>query len=693
LILISLACKSQSTNGGTNHLANESSPYLLQHANNPVDWHPWNKVALDKAKEQNKLLLISIGYASCHWCHVMEHESFEDTTVAKIMNQGFLNIKVDREERPDVDDVYMSACHLATGESCGWPLNAIALPDGRPIWAGTYFPKKRWLEILNYFIDLREKEPEKLEEYAKSLSGEIQKMDQLPIPGDASTFTLETLDRTNQKFLSTIDLKFGGRKGAPKFPMPNNYAYLLEQAHQLGIETDIGKKALSAVTTTLDNIAMGGIYDHLEGGFARYSTDDKWRVPHFEKMLYDNAQLVSLYSKAYQVTKNPLYRNVVEETLAFVESNWRDKSGAYFSSYDADSEGEEGTFYVWTEKEIDEALKDKQLAKTFKKVFNIVNRGNWESNKNILYQTEGLSNLAEQLNIEESALQADIQKAKSILLDLRKKRESPGLDDKVLTSWNALLLSAFTDAYRSLGDQLYLDRANDIANFILEKQRVKDYQLNRNFKDGKSSINAFLDDYALTAQAFIDLYEVTFDETWLNHAKGFVTYTLEHFLDQESGLFFYTSDLDPPLIARKKVLADNVIPSSNSVMARVLFELGTYLYQPEYLEKATLMLSTLLPQIEASPQPSFYSNWLQLYQDLAQPPYEVAIVGTKYKELHQELLKKYLPNALLLGGANEGSLELLKDKLQGDRTLIYVCQNKVCKFPVEEVEKALSLLE
>ncbi len=695
LLLMALSwitCTSQNRSG-SNHLANETSPYLLQHANNPVDWHPWGEEALSKAKAEDKLMIISIGYSSCHWCHVMEHESFEDTTVAEIMNTAFLNIKVDREERPDVDDVYMSACHLATGNSCGWPLNAIALPDGRPIWAGTYFPKKRWIEILNYFIELRKNEPEKIEEYAKSLSGEIQNMDQIDIPGEAAVFEQNNLDEINEKFLKSIDFKFGGRKGAPKFPMPNNYLYLLEQAHRVGLETEEGKKLLEAVTTTLDNIAYGGIYDHLEGGFARYSTDNKWKVPHFEKMLYDNGQLISLYAQAYQVTQNPLYKEIVEQTLSFIEQDWLDKSGGFYSSYDADSEGEEGTFYIWTLEEIEALLKDQTILDQFKQVYNITKRGNWEKGENILYQTSSLADIADQLKVEEPALKSNIEQAKTILLKERKTREYPGLDDKVLTSWNALLLSGYVDAYRAFGNPNYLEKAKGIAQFILDKQRGEGYQLNRNFKDGRSNINAFLDDYALSIQAFIQLYGVTFEESWLNHAQGFADYTLEHFYDKETGLFYYTSALDPPLIARKKVLADNVIPSSNSIMARALFDLGTYLYKPDYNDKAAAMLSALFPKINETDQPGFYSNWLQLYQDLSKPPYEVAIVGEDYENLAQALRKEYLPNALFLGGASEGKLELLKDKLQEGRTMVYVCQNKVCKFPVEEAEKALELIE
>ena len=671
----------------SNHLANESSPYLLQHANNPVDWHPWGKEALAKAKAENKLILVSVGYSACHWCHVMEHESFEDTAVAKIMNEHFINIKVDREERPDVDDVYMTACHLASGRNCGWPLNAFALPDGRPVWAGTYFPKKEWVGVLEYFIKTKAEEPEKLDNYAGELLNGIRQNGRIPFNGSDQKFTKENLDIITDNFLANIDLKKGGRKGSPKFPMPNNYQFLLQEYYQTGNE-----KTLEAVTVTLDNMANGGIFDHLGGGFARYSTDDKWKVPHFEKMLYDNSQLVSLYAQAYQVTKNPLYKKVVEETTAFIERELMNENGGFYSSLDADSEGEEGKFYIWTAEELAAIFQDDDQLKIFSNYYEIYKKGNWEHG-NILHRKKSAEEVAKISGITLEALEKIIQNAKEKLMVARDKRIRPGLDNKVLTSWNALMLKGYIDAYKAFGEDSYLKVALKNADFLTSQMLQNDNRLNRNFKDGKSVINAFLDDYALTAEAFIALYQITFDEKWLYKAKDLVDYSISHFFDKKSGMFNYTSDLDPPLIARKMETSDNVIPASNSVIAKDLYLLGLYFYNQDYLAKAKQMMHNMSQRIIENDQPNFYSNWCALYSMMVNPPYEVAIVGKDYAALQKDWQSQYLPNAILLGGKNEGTLELLESKLQNGATMIYVCQNKVCKFPVEEVKKAIALLK
>ena len=699
-ILFVFACKSPNGNTAnnsqtvdhqgrpTNHLAKESSPYLLQHMYNPVDWYPWNDEALEKAKKEDKMLLISVGYSACHWCHVMEHESFEDSLVAKVMNENFVCIKVDREERPDVDDVYMTACHMATGKSCGWPLNAFALPDGRPVWAGTYFPKKNWLEILEYFIKLRADEPEKLEEYAVQLTEGLQSSEGININTGDQNFNRSELDDIASKFLKNIDFKDGGRKGAPKFPMPNNYQFLLAYHHLSG-----NSKALEAVNTTLEKMALGGIYDQIGGGFARYSTDGIWLAPHFEKMLYDNGQLVSLYSDAFALSKNPLYEKTVRQTLDFIKRELTDKSGGFYSSLDADSEGEEGKFYVWTKEEIDAVLTDEKVNKAFCDYYEVKSKGNWEHKKNILHRKASSKSIAKKQGLTEEELAKIIKGAEEKLFTARSKRIRPGLDDKVLTSWNALMLKGYVDAYKAFGDEEYLNTAIANANFITDKMMQSDSRLNRNYKNGKSVINGFLDDYALTIDAFTSLYQATLDEQWLTKAKGLTDYAIAHFQNTENGMFNYTSDLDPPLIARKMELADNVIPGSNSAMARSLFGLGTYMYNTAYTDKAKEMMHNISETLSTSDQPNFYSNWCSLYLSLTQPPYEVAIIGNDYAPLHKEMLSHYLPNALLLGGKTEGGLELLKNKLQEGETMIYVCQNKVCKFPVQEVNKALELMK
>jgi len=675
----------------TNHLLGQSSPYLLQHVYNPVDWYPWGDEALQKAKDENKLLIISVGYSACHWCHVMEHESFEDSLVASVMNENFVCIKVDREERPDIDDIYMTACHLSGRGSCGWPLNAFALPDGRPFWAGTYFPKNNWLQILDNIQTTYTTDPTKISQAAEEITNNISRTDDLVFVDAEEKFTSSRLRRIARTFVKTIDMEKGGRKANPqrpnKFPMPNNYQFLLEYQHLSG-----SKSTMQAVKVTLDNMANGGIYDHLGGGFARYSTDPNWKAPHFEKMMYDNGQLVSLYSFAYQKTKKDLYKQRVYETLDWVEREMTNPQGGFYSSLDADSEGEEGKFYVWKKSEIDEALGKKDAA-IFSDYYSVKPNGNWEHNNNIIHITKRPKDIARKHKMKLKDLEKLMLKCRKDLMKVRDKRIRPGLDDKILTSWNALMLKGYADAYRVFGEQKFLDAALKNADFLLNNQLKEGNRLNRNYKDGKSVINAFMDDYALLIDAFVALYQATFDEKWLNKSEDLTQYVMANFYDEKSRMFFYTSSQDAPLVARKKELSDNVIPASNSVMAKNLFRLGTYLYKDEYTQLSRDMMNTIIIQFEDSGQPSFYSNWCSLLAKLTHEPYEVAIIGDDFVEKRQEIDQHYLPNALLLGGKTEGNLELLKNKLIEDETRIYVCKKKVCKLPVTEVKKALKLME
>jgi len=670
----------------TNQLIHETSPYLLQHAHNPVNWHPWGEEALQKAKDENKLLIISIGYAACHWCHVMEHESFEDTTVAKIMNKYFVPIKVDREERPDVDDIYMSACNLVTGRG-GWPLNAFALPDGKPVWAGTYFPKDQWLEILNQFRSLQENDPKRLEESAENITKGIQNMDDIAIISDASPFAKETLDFLGESMIKGVDMKEGGNDRVPKFPMPNNFEFLLKY-----YKVSQNEQALKAVKLTLDKMARGGIYDQLGGGFARYSTDGIWKAPHFEKMLYDNGQLISLYAKAYQLEQSPLYEATIRQSLDFIEREMTDESGGFYSSLDADSEGEEGKFYVWNSAEIDSLIDNQETQDVIKSYYQVEENGNWE-HTNILHRKLSDQEFADKNDLTVDQLKTIVQEANQILFDSRAQRIRPALDDKILTSWNALQLKAYIDAYNALKIDEYKDKAIRNAHFIVEHQMQDDYRLNRNYKSGKSSINGFLDDYALTIQAFIALYQNTFDIDWLKKAEGLADYTLAHFFKASNSMFNFTSDIDPPLIARKSEINDNVIPSSNSMMARNLKYLGELLYNKRYLEISEQMLQNIVPTLAQENSPSFYSNWCQLYLDMVYPPYEIAIVGKDFESLKEGMLSQFTTNALFLGGDRENELQLLENKLQDGKTLIYVCQNKSCKFPVASVEAAMDLID
>jgi uncharacterized protein YyaL (SSP411 family) len=681
--LITPACKAQENQEEekhmyTNKLITESSPYLLQHAHNPVDWHAWNDEALSKAKSENKLLVISIGYAACHWCHVMEHESFEDTTVANLMNEFYVSIKVDREERPDVDQVYMDAAYLITGRG-GWPLNIIALPDGRPVYAGTYFRKDEWLKVLNYFKDLYIKEPGVFEQDAAKLTEAIKS---IRIPGIGNEDTLFTKDELNSAFsgvMNNIDYDEGGTNGAPKFPMPDIYKSLLTFYYHTN-----NKEALNAVTITLNKMALGGIYDQLGGGFARYSTDDKWIVPHFEKMLYDNGQLVSLYSLAYKVTGNELYKKVVYETLDFVERELTDKSGGFYSSLDADSEGEEGKFYVWEKEEIDKLLGSD--AELFCKYYSVEEGGNWEE-KNILFISQDKNELLEEFNLDEESFDKKIEGAKEKLFKERSERVRPGLDDKILTSWNALMLSGYIDAYSAFGEKKFLDAALVNGNFILKNLMKEDGRLFRNFKLGKSSINAFLDDYSYTIEAFIKVYEATFDETWLYKAKLLADYALQHFSDSESGFFFFTSNEDDPLIARKIDFSDNVTPSSNSSLAAGLFKLSKYFYSEDYESVVKKLVLAMKESMFKSP--AFHANWLIQASNFIYPYFEVAVVGDGFESFRKEISQSYLPNISVLGGSKNVSLELLNNKYVNGTTIIYVCEDKVCQLPVEEVARAI----
>ena len=663
----------------TNHLIHESSPYLLQHAHNPVNWYPWSPAALDKAKKENKLIIISIGYAACHWCHVMEHESFENEEVATFMNEHFISVKVDREERPDIDQIYMNAVQLITG-SGGWPLNCIALPDGRPVYGGTYFPKAKWLDMLGQVSAFVEKNPEKAEEQAQSLTEGIQSGGMIYVNTTQAGFTVNDLNNIFSTWKSDIDYTNGGSKHAPKFPLPVGFQFLL-QYNYLTKNPD----ALRAVTVTLDKMADGGIYDQVGGGFARYSTDAYWKVPHFEKMLYDNAQLVSLYSNAYQRTKNPYYKEIVTETLGFIQRELTSKEGGFYSSLDADSEGEEGKFYVWTKSELQKALgADAELIIDY---YNVTEIGNWENTVNILLKTEPDIHIAEKYRITESELTKRVAIAKKLLLQEREKRVRPGLDDKILTAWNALMLKAYVDAYRVFSDKKFLDAALMNARFINTKIKSAEGCLYRNYKNEKATINAFLDDYAFTISAFISLYQATFDEKWLEEARQLTEYALDHFYDKSSGMFYFTSDLDPGLIARKMEVTDNVIPSSNSEMAKNLFVLGHYFYNDEYTGMSKKMLNNVKHM--ALKSGAYYSNWDILMSWFASEPYEIAIVGNGYEDKRKEFETHYLPDVFLSGGKNEGNLALLKDKLIRGQTTIYVCRNKVCKLPATDVKEAL----
>jgi len=666
----------------TNQLIHESSPYLLQHAHNPVNWYPWGTEALDKARKENKLIIISIGYAACHWCHVMEHESFESEDVANFMNENFVAIKVDREERPDIDQVYMNAVQLLSGRG-GWPLNCLALPDGRPIYGGTYFPKEQWLDMLAQVSDFVIQNPDKAEQQASQLTLGVQNNEMIYANAEVPTFSINDLDDIFATWKKDIDYVEGGHSRAPKFPLPVGYQFLLHY-HALTQNED----AFKAVTITLDKMADGGIYDQIGGGFSRYSTDAIWKVPHFEKMLYDNAQLVSLYAAAYQKTKNPKYKTIVTETLEFIQRELTSREGGFYASLDADSEGVEGKFYVWTKAELQKQLGDK--ADLIIDYYHVTDSGNWEDGQNILFKQGNDKEITGKYDITEQSLGQLILEAKKKLLQARAKRIQPGLDDKMLTSWNALMMKAYIDAYRVFDEKDYLSVALKNAAFINTRIKAAGNRLNRNYKNGKVTINAFLDDYAFTIQAFISIYQATFDEKWLAEAQQLTTYAIEHFYDSTSGMFYYTSNLDPSLIARKMELSDNVIPSSNSEMAKNLFILGQYFYNDDYIEMSRKMVSNI--KQHALESGAYYANWDILMAWFAKEPYEVAIVGDDCAAARKEFDSYYLPQVFLSGGKTEGDSVLLEGKLIAGKTTIYVCRNKACQRPVFEVKDAINQL-
>ena len=670
----------------TNHLAGEKSPYLLQHARNPVDWYPWGEEALKKATAENKLLVISVGYAACHWCHVMEHESFEDSTVAAVMNEHFVSIKVDREERPDIDDVYMNACQLTNERGCGWPLNVIALPDGKPVFAGAYFPREQWMKILTHFRESRAEDPAKMEAYAAGLTAEMARTSALT--NEAAGLTLQPADlgEMTKKLLENLDRKDGGMAGAPKFPMPVLYEFLLAQNFYAQ-----DNETTEALTLTLDKMAGGGIYDQLAGGFARYSTDAEWLVPHFEKMLYDNGQLVSLYAHAYQATGRPRYAEVVRQTIGFVESALSDANGGFYASLDADTDGEEGKTYVWTQSEINDALADDKLAAAFSAYYSVSEGGNWE-HTNILHRSAEAGGLAKEFGYADvAALEEAVRGAARTLLAVRNQRSQPALDDKVLTAWNGLMITGYTDAYRALGEETYRKRALAAGNFLRSEMMRPDGRLDRNYKDGASAINAFLDDYAFFAQACIDLYQISFDERWLATARQLTDYADAHFFDPESGLYNYTSDLDAALVSGNVPVYDKAIPGGNSAMARALYQLGILTADDALKDRARRMLARVQTTLK-NDGPRFQANWGRLAVELLEPTFEVAILGADAGAVRGEMSAAYHPNALYLGGAEEGDLELLTNKLVPGETTIYVCLDKVCQLPVNDAAVALRQL-
>ena len=674
----------QESHAHTNRLSQETSPYLLQHQHNPVDWFPWGEEAFAKAKSENKLMLISIGYSSCHWCHVMEHESFENDSVAAVMNANFVCIKVDREERPDVDQVYMNAVQLMTGRG-GWPLNCFALPDGRPVFGGTYFPQEQWLDVLHKLETTWQTQPQEVYTYAEKLTEGVKQSDLITANKTEAAFKTSTLDETVERWKQRMDFREGGADGAPKFPLPNNYIFLHRYGHLKGDQA-----VLDQVYLTLDKMAYGGIYDQVRGGFSRYSTDALWKAPHFEKMLYDNAQLLSLYSEAHQATKKELYKEVVYDTYDWLMAEMCSEEGAFYSALDADSEGEEGKFYVWSEAELKQILgADFDFAK---KLYNVNAKGRWEHDNYILLRDMSKADFLKKENMSLADFETQKTRVDEALLKVRATRIRPGLDDKSLTSWNALTITGLIDASLTFKEDKFLYTALKTADFLWTKQHRKDGGLNHSYKEGRSTINGYLEDYSFTAQAFISLYQATLDEKWLARADALAAYAILHFRDEKSGMFYFTSDEDPPLITRKMEVDDNVIPASNSSMAHVLHTLGTLYERQDWIDMSLAMLHNMQARI-----PDYgggYSNWAMLMLHEVYPYYELAVMGNNPAQEVREFTQTFIPNKLFMGAKNADSeLPLLEYKFVEGETMIYVCVMKSCKMPVSTVAEALEQID
>ncbi len=663
-----------------NLLQYESSPYLLQHANNPVNWHAWNDETLALAKKENKLILVSIGYSACHWCHVMEHESFEDEAVAELMNAHFINIKVDREERPDIDMVYMGAVQIMTGQG-GWPLNCFALPDGRPVYGGTYFQKHQWLNVLQSLADLYKQDPAKAEEYAGNLT---QGLEQLEMPKAVNDleFSMQSLERSVLKWKQAFDHEHGGPDRAPKFPLPNNYLFLLQYdyfQHDAGI-----KKHLDL---TLTKMAWGGIYDQLGGGFARYSTDIYWKVPHFEKMLYDNAQLVSLYTQAYKHTENPLYKKVVYETIAFVEAELMSPEKGFYSALDADSEGVEGKYYVWQKEELEKLQADD--FKLFSEYYCVNETGYWEEDNYVLMRDADDASIALKYHITVEELQSKINFCKEILIKERAKRVRPGLDHKILASWNGLMCKALAEAYLIFDEEKFKDLAIENAFYLKNNYCIGSGKVLR-VKNKNTTVSGFLDDYAFLIDAFLRIYLITCDDTWLIESKHLTGYAIDNFYVKEANAFFYTDSSEEKLVVRKAEWSDNVIPASSSQMAVNLRKLSVYYDDENYLHISKQLLQSVIQEIE-NYGPG-YSNWAILLLDSVLPQAEVVIVGKNVNEKIRELYKHTAPNVIFAVSDKPADLPLVKNRYVHGSTVIYVCKNNSCLLPTQSVEDALMQL-
>jgi uncharacterized protein YyaL (SSP411 family) len=675
----------------TNRLAKETSPYLLQHAHNPVDWFPWGSEALDKAKKENKPILVSIGYAACHWCHVMEKESFENEETADLMNEHFVNIKIDREERPDLDHIYMDAVQAMTG-SGGWPLNVFLTPDAKPFFGGTYFPPRRafgrssWREVLLAVSTAFQEKRSEIDSQAENLISHLVKSNGFGLeqPGDANIFSEQKIDETFQNLMKSADKEWGGFGRAPKFPQTFSIQFLLRFFY-----ISRNEKAVDHACLSLNKMIEGGIYDQVGGGFARYSTDEQWLVPHFEKMLYDNALLLSVLAEAYQLTKNERYREVIEETIEFIKRELMRPDNGFYSALDADSEGEEGKFYAWQFEEIKNLLG--REAEIFCEFFDITKKGNWEE-KNILRVKKPLALFAKEKNISIDELKGIIKKCKAILLEERNKRIRPELDDKIILSWNALMNTACSKAFEATGKDEYRQLAIDNMQFLLKHlKNENENHFNHTWKNDEAKSFAFLDDYAFLIQALLQLQEITGNTDWLFKAEKITEYVIRNFSEDETGFFFFTDSQQQDVILRKKEVYDGATPSGNATMAYNIYQLSILFDVPELRERSEKMITSLSNTIVR--YPTSFGVWAGLLMEIIYGTREIAVVGEKSFSIVKQVLAEYIPHKVFMASTTGiGNLPLLAGKQPADPPLIYLCKAYSCLKPVSRVSELIELV-
>jgi uncharacterized protein YyaL (SSP411 family) len=678
-----------------NRLIQENSPYLLQHAHNPVDWFPWGKEALQKALEEDKPILVSIGYSSCHWCHVMERESFEDEATAKIMNRHFVNIKIDREERPDLDHIYMDAVQAMTG-SGGWPLNVFLTPDLKPFYGGTYFPpvkafnRSSWKEVLYGIANAFAERRDEINAQADELLLHIQnanafgttKVLKLDLPHE-ELFIAKQAALMFDHCMKTADKTWGGFGAAPKFPQTFTLSWLLQYAYFTG-----SKEALQQVCLSLDKMIEGGIYDHIGSGFSRYSTDTEWLAPHFEKMLYDNALLVIVLSDAYKLSKQPQYKRAIEETLQFIEREMTSSENGFFSALDADSEGVEGKYYTWQKAEIVAILKED--ADLFCRFYDITDDGNWEE-VNIPRTKQTAAAFCAENALELPAFELNMRACLDKLHAVRQKRIRPLLDDKIILGWNALMNSAYSKAFAALGNEAYRSKAIDNMKFLLEVFPTSDGYWHV-YKEGLAKYPAFLDDYAYLVQALIHLQEITSDTSYLKLANDLVAYVTTHFSEDDTGYFFFTKASQADIVVRKKEVYDGAVPSGNAVMAVNLHYLGIVYNRADWRERSIRMLLGLQDAIVR--YPGSFGVWAGFFLNQIYGFRELAIIGEGYQTQKREVLGWYVPNLILQSSAKkDSSFPLLSNRdSPASTTFFYLCKNYACHKPTAETQEIRALL-